>query len=686
MADVPTYPKLREDISFHRVVMRGQETFIVKDPVRRKYMQFDPLGYRLCQLLDGGHTLEDLVVGLSEEFPDYDFDVEYVRGYLEHLIDMKLVFRDKFEYNVLLMERVRREREKHNTLLHMSFTAIDPDDLLTWLMERLQWVTSRPFVIFYWAFVIGSYAVLLGNFSAAWHGLSTFYVFSGWSVAQIVALYILIILIIVVHEFGHGLSCKYYGGEVHQMGVLIIYLINPALFCNVSDSYRFPSKFSRMMVIFGGPFVEMFIGSLFVYIWWLSDPTLHIHDFAFKIVIFSSITSWMFNMNPLLKYDGYYALSEAVDIPNLRKRAFQYLGYVVKHGVFGLPAELPVGGKRERRIYLVFSIAAFVYSLMIFSIIYHLLKGWLVGGLAGLGWILLLFLMYTLLKKPLRKGLGFMRLVALDRSGMVGRHLPLVITGLVLLLTIPSIVRVPTVEKRLGILEAYEQTDLEAPAPSQVVDLRTDTGSVVHAGDLLAVLKSNSLGQEIASVERQRDRARALAATAASMGRSQEADRYQSEADRLDQGLGILLDRQALLEVRAPHDGKVLTGRLADLEYRFVSSGELLMQVGRVDSLRVRLEIPERDMADVQMGSLVKFKPASMAWSVARGRIIVIDLIGERAEDREAYYGVEILIDNAELGLVPGQRGQVKMYGRKRSLWGQALHKTIQTLRLDFFL
>ena len=112
MADVPTYPKLREDITFSRVVMRGKETFIAKDPVRRKYMQFDRLGIRFCELCDGNHSLEDIENQLGRDFPDWDFDIEYVSEYIEHLTEMRLIFRDRFEYNVLLMEKVRREREK----------------------------------------------------------------------------------------------------------------------------------------------------------------------------------------------------------------------------------------------------------------------------------------------------------------------------------------------------------------------------------------------------------------------------------------------------------------------------------------------------------------------------------------------------------------------------------------------
>lgn len=684
MSDAPGYPKLREDITFSKVVMRGEEIFIAKDPVRRKYMQFDKLGKRFCELCDGEHSHQEIADSLSGEFTQYDFDLEYVNEYLEHLIGMKLVFRDRIEYNILLMEKVRREREKHNTLLHMSFTAIDPDNLFNWMIKWLRWIASRPFEIFFWTFVIGSYAILIGSWEATWAGLSSFYIFQGWSLVQIVVLYLMILLIIVIHEFGHGLMCKYYGGEVHQMGLLIIYLINPALFCNVSDSYRFPKKFSRVMVVFGGPLVELFIGAIFVYIWWLTDPTLHIHDFAFKIVIFSSISAWIFNMNPLLKYDGYYALSEFVDVPNLRKRSFDYLGYIWKR-LFGLPGTAPVGGRREKRIYLIFSIMAFIYSLFIFSLIFGLLKKWLVGSMAAMGWILLAFLMYILLRRFIKKGFGFVKLAAMDRSGAIRRNIPIAVTAVLVLLILPAFIRTPTVDKRFAILEPFYQVNMEAAAPGQVADIRVETGEYVEKGQLLAVIESNGLELELIGVQQEITRLRTRAGEAFTRGDDTEANRCLTQVRRLEESRELILARKQRLTMRAPISGRVLNAHVREMEHRYVRQGELLIQVGITDSLRVRLEVPEREMADVEYGSLVKFKPASRAWEVVEGRIVVMDLVGKRVEDGEAWYGVEIVIDNTDLALVPGQRGKVRLFGKHRSLWAQFVRNGLQTLRLDFF-
>lgn len=684
MPEVPTYPRLRDDITFSRVVLRGRVTFVAKDPVRRKYLQFDPLGRRLCDLCDGERTEEDILTLLQSEFPDHDLDLGYIRDYLEHLIRLRLILKDRLEYNILLMEKTRRNRQKRNTLLHMTFPALDPDRMFDWLIERIRWMGSRPFALFYWLFVLASYVVLLVEYEATWRGIASFYVFSGWSAAEVIALYLVIILIMVVHEFGHGLTCKYYGGEVHQMGFLLIYLINPALYCNVSDSYRFPERRQRLMVVYGGPLVELFIGSVFVYVWWLTDPGLHLHDFAFKIVLFSSISSWIFNMNPLLKYDGYYALSELTDIPNLRKRSFDHLGWHVKR-LFGLPGDPAPGGRYERRVYLVYSILAFCYSLFVFSLIFSLLKRWLVGGMAALGWVLLALAMWLLLRRFIRKGFGFLRLAALDNSGFIRRHVPLVVSVLVLLIVLPAVVRRPTPIDLPAWLEPAEYHDLTASATGPVREVFVESGAVVESGEVLLRQESPALAYDLAGVDREIMRLRLAAGRAVQGGGDEETNLALVQTQRLEVTRRVLRTRSQDLVVRAPLTGRILSSGVDGLRDRIAREGEVFLRVGRTDSLRARLVVSEQDMTDIGRGTRCLFKPAADPWTRLEGRVVAIGHLDEDREGLLAGYRVEVMLDNRDSGLIPGQEGTVRLLGRRRSLWGRFLRTTLQTLRLDFF-
>jgi putative peptide zinc metalloprotease protein len=425
-----------------------------------------------------------------------------------------------------------------------------------------------------------------------------------------------------------------------------------------------------------------------VYVWWLTDPTLLIHDFAFKIVVFSSITSILFNMNPLLKYDGYYALAEIVEIPNLRKHSFAYLGYLIRQ-LLGLPGNKPPGGKREHRVYFTFGVCAFLYAAMIFSIIFSLLRNLLVVNLAlaGLGWIILLLLMYILLRKVLKKSTGFFKLAIMDHSGTIRRNLPIIITIFVLLLVVPAAIRIPTAIKGIATLEPYAYSDLTASAPGYVVEMLVDTGDLVEKDQVVAVMYSDSLEIALTVLKGKQNKLRTIAGNAVILGENETADRYYSQLNRLDEEESMLLMRRNGLEVRSPRRGVVLTEHVKDRQFQFFSEGGFLMRIGMVDSLRVRLEASERQLSDLNTGTPVKFKPESDPWSIASGRIVAIDIVGDhRPEEIESVYRVETVVMNTDHNLFPGQSGQIRLYGKRRSLWALLLRKAIQTLRLDFFI
>ena len=123
----------------------------------------------------------------------------------------------------------------------------------------------------------------------------------------------------VMHEFGHGLSCKHFGGECHEMGVMIL-VLTPCLYCNVSDSWMLPSKWHRAAIGAAGIYVEVVLASICTFLWWFSEPGLF-HNLCLNVMFISSVSTIIFNANPLLRYDGYYILADLMEIPNLRQKA-----------------------------------------------------------------------------------------------------------------------------------------------------------------------------------------------------------------------------------------------------------------------------------------------------------------------------------------------------------------------------
>ena len=120
----------------------------------------------------------------------------------------------------------------------------------------------------------------------------------------------------VIHEFGHGLSCKTFGGEVHEMGVLLL-CFSPCLYCNVSDAWTLPSKWHRIIISFAGIYVELMIAAAATFVWWNSPSATFAQHLCLSLMVVCSVSTVVFNGNPLMRYDGYYVLADWLEIPNL---------------------------------------------------------------------------------------------------------------------------------------------------------------------------------------------------------------------------------------------------------------------------------------------------------------------------------------------------------------------------------
>ena len=141
-----------------------------------------------------------------------------------------------------------------------------------------------------------------------------------------------------LHELGHALACKHYGGECHELGLMLL-VFTPCLYCNVSDSWMLPSKYQRAFIGFAGMYVEIFLASIATFIWWYSDPSGVLSNVCLRVMFISSVSTLLFNGNPLLRFDGYYVFSDAIEIPNLATRAARYYGYLVRRHLLGVDGE-----------------------------------------------------------------------------------------------------------------------------------------------------------------------------------------------------------------------------------------------------------------------------------------------------------------------------------------------------------
>ncbi len=176
----------------------------------------------------------------------------------------------------------------------------------------------------------------------------------------------------VLHELGHGMSCKHFGGECHEIGVLVL-VLTPCLYCNVSDSWMLPNKWQRAMIGAAGMYVELAIASVCTFIWWFSEPGL-LNYLALSTMFVCSVSTVIFNGNPLLRYDGYYILSDIMEIPNLRQKSSEILNRKLSEWCLGIESPHdPFLPERNQIFFALYTVAAAVYRWFItFSILWFL--------------------------------------------------------------------------------------------------------------------------------------------------------------------------------------------------------------------------------------------------------------------------------------------------------------------------
>jgi putative peptide zinc metalloprotease protein len=353
------YPKLRKDLIFSRQQAAGETCFVVKDPVRGNYFRFREAERFIIEQFDGETSLETIQQRAEEEFRA-TLPMETLRGFVLNLSKTGFLETGKQEETP---SRSRGKQRVRGNLLYLRFQAFDPDRLFTRLAKKVWFFHTPYFVIFSATLILAAMGVAITHWSEISQDVDRLY-----QVSAIPLIVLTMFVVVAAHEFGHGLTCKHFGGEVHEVGFMLIYF-QPAFYCNVSDAWLFPEKSRRLWVGFAGPFFELFLWAIATFLWLITNVDTAI-NFISLIVMASSGVKTLLNFNPLIKLDGYYLLSDYLEMPNLRRRAFRYIGDGIKRLSGMAIGEVESPTPRERRIYLIYGLIATVASLSLLMLVF----------------------------------------------------------------------------------------------------------------------------------------------------------------------------------------------------------------------------------------------------------------------------------------------------------------------------
>ncbi|HUG42312.1 MAG TPA: HlyD family efflux transporter periplasmic adaptor subunit [Longimicrobiales bacterium] len=674
----PERPRLKAGLRFIRRAEDGRTFYVVKDPLRMKYYRFGEPEVALMGLLDGERTTDEIAAALGASAAS-------VAPFIRRLKEMELVERSRDEQRILLVEMARKQRTlrrqgEGNTLLRMRFSFGDPDALFDRLIPRLRFLYTPGFVLVSLLAFLAYGAVVAAHWDQVAGGVARLYDPTQYTLGFLGAIYALSAVLFAAHELGHGLTCKHFGGEVHEIGAMLFYF-SPAFYCNVNDAWTFEKLSHRLWVTFAGGWIQLFLGGVSALVWVVAEPGTMAEQLAFAGVILGGGIILLVNFNPLIPLDGYYALMDWLRIPNLRPRSFAYLGAWVQRRVLRLDVTVPGVTPRERRIFLVYGAAALAYTALILTVVGIFLGGLIVRALGAWGWAIVLFAAWRMMRQRVRAAARVARSWTRDTLRPLATHRLLLGAGAGALL-VATFALLPWTIRVTGsaAVEPLERVWLRSPETALVERIPVRDGDTVRAGDIVALLRDPELEMQatvaagrVATLERERD-------AATSAGRSAVARAAAIELEAARAAVVAIERRREALRLRAPFPALVVTRHLEEREGAGLEPGDSLLELWRTGPLRVRIALAQAHAGDVRPGTPVGIRFPGIPASTWRTRVA---RVRPATDDRQVVVLAPLGVTSE---LRPGMVGTARLALRRTTVAAAVAWSLRRTFRTDWLL
>lgn len=356
---------LPKHVRVHQHKYRETVWYVLRDEITGKHHRFNQASYNFIRLIDGQYTVNDIWEKMNEELGDDSPSQDEVIRLLGSLHFAGFLHADNTVDIQHLIDRRAKERKqlfktKFGNPLALRFSLLDPDKFLNKYM---------PFVTPLFTRTAGLIALCVVLFAALqmvrnWDQLSNHAVESALTPYNLFLMWLVYPVIKVIHELGHGFAVKRWGGEVHELGIMMLVLM-PVPYVDASAASSFRSKYKRMLVGAAGIIVELVLASIAL-LFWINVHQGMLSDILFNVMLIGGVSTLLFNGNPLLKFDGYFVMADALEIPGLGPRANKYYGYLVQKYVFKVQGlDSPVLAHGESFWFLIYAAAAFVYRLFL---------------------------------------------------------------------------------------------------------------------------------------------------------------------------------------------------------------------------------------------------------------------------------------------------------------------------------
>lgn len=591
-------PRLRPHVQITRQLYRGRRWHVAHDPATNQFYRLNPVAHELVALLDGSRTVEEAWKRSLERHGDAAPTQQEVIQLIGQMYNTNLLAVDASpEVDQLLRrgrERVKRKVASQAIgIMYFRLRLFNPDRLVAWVEPILRILLNR-WGFLAWAAWVGAAAVaLLPHGDALARGFDDAVAPSNWGWMAAV-----FVLTKAWHELGHGVICKRFGGQVPEFGFMLLVLF-PAPYVDASACWGFANKWRRIAVGAGGMLFELALAAAAAFVWLNTPPGQLVHQIAYNCMLTAGVSTVLFNANPLMRFDGYYILSDLLEVPNLMQRSMGMLKHLFLRYVYRVESAVPPAhDPGERAVLLVYGVLALAYRLFLFFTI----TLFVMGKMFSIGLILAVWTAAAWFILPTGKFVHWLATspqLAEFRGRAVLTSLAMIAGAALLVGAVP----VPDRRRGVGVVESLERSGVHFDVDGFVRAAHVRAGSFVRAGDPILTCESPEIESQLRAAYARRAEFEAVERRATASDAA-EAQIARQNIDAVNDWIAQLERWRDQLVVRAPQDGVVVGADPALLVGGYGRKGQAVCEI--VDPRRIQVAAT---MTQGEAGWLSDFSP-----------------------------------------------------------------------------
>lgn len=713
-------PPLRRDLIVTQQRFEGRTYYVVKDPISLQYFRMTDEDYYLATLFDGQRTFGQVREAYEARFPhiklEYtpeDVNERVLRfandlGMLQFLSVQGIRLKAKYEAAKKQKKSKGGLYAFTNKVFFFRFSLFDPDKIFGRMAKPIWWIYTPTALWISIAIILAAVVVFFRHAEGLDQALANIF---HWE--NLAVMWVLTIIVKSIHELGHGLTCKHFGGEVHEVGFMSL-VFTPYFFVNVTDSWVMPDRRHRMLVSAAGIYVELVIAALATFLWAIVQPGWF-KDLLFNLILICSVSTILFNANPLMRFDGYYIMTDLIEVPNLQGKSRALVQHKVNSWLFGssnkagMLSRLPLPKKRLWLFYT-YAVLSWIYGYwVIYNLIVfmkpHLeplglegLSDWF-AWLAGIGWIGVPFVHFVqqlqLTREDIKPG---------GRWRRIGMVFGLPFAAFMAFCFVPVELKI----KRVCAIELAEPEQVRPEVNGFVHEILVKEGDRVKAGQVLARLDNRDVRAKLVVAEQRLLATDLNIQKALGLEKPAELQQLQNLRQRFTAEVSEARRDVGLLELKAAQDGVILTRDLHLKSGQLLKNGEVFCELTGLDPMRIKVPLNEKQVRYVKTGNRVELQANAFPGRKFEGQIANTQFTpitknmpaafsAKRSGDVMTYVnkeGHEVPVDHIFAGQIdmknpdgllrPGMTGRAVIYAGKRPFGRLVLQSLLDLVSLDY--